>query len=66
MGAPELSQSQSKRTWIGHHRTITIGPIVKSWSHRIMKSLGDKPMRALVFVCIIEEVAHAHVQNRSS
>ena len=26
-------------------------------------SLGDRQVRALIFVYIIEEVAHAHVQN---
>ena len=54
------------RTWIGSHRPITIGPIVKPSAHLILPqcaSLEDRRMRALVYLYIIEEVAHAHVQN---
>ena len=56
-----------KRTWIGHHKPINIGLMVKpcmdTSSHPSETSLGDRRKRALVFVYILVEGAHAHVQK---
>ena len=48
-----------RRTCIGTSRRITIGPIAKS-STQIISLQCDVTS---IFVYIIEEVAHAHVQN---
>ena len=59
--------AQMNRTWIGYRRPITIGPIVKPSTHLISPQCDitgrQRPMMAIVFVCIIEEVAPAHLQN---
>ena len=59
--------SYMKRTWIGHHRPISIMPLLKPSAHIIslsVTSLGDRRlMRAIVCVYIIEKVAHALAQN---
>ena len=57
---------ERNRTWVGHHRPFTIGPIAKPKTHLAWSSvtlLGHRRMRALVFVYIIKEVAHAHAQK---
>ena len=50
---------------IGCHGPITIESIMKPWTHLISSqcvvTIGDRQMRALVFVYIIEEFAPAHV-----
>ena len=55
-----------KKIWIGYHRPITIGPIVKPGTHLISPicdvTRRQANVRALVFVYIIE-VAHAHAQK---
>ena len=46
-------------TWIGSHRQINIGPIIKPWTHLMSPcavTRRPRPMRALVFVYIMEEV----------
>ena len=45
-----------KVTWIGRHRPITIGPVIKPWTDL----WRDRRMRDVVFVYIIEKVAHAY------
>ena len=48
-------------TWIGSHRHINIGPIIKSWTHLMSLcavTRKQRPMRVIVFVYIIEVPEH--------
>ena len=55
------------RTWIGRHRPTTKGLIVNPGTHLISPRCDvisrQRRMMTIVFVHIIEEVAHALVQN---
>ena len=58
------------RTWTGHYRPITIGPIIKPWTHLIspnslsVMSLRPKDQWRLSYSFrYIEKIAHTHAQK---